>query len=52
MLFRSQVGRYENILNDRIAKGEDENLSGDFVKDIFEFIHQNSIKRQEKIMNE
>ncbi len=47
-----QVGRYENILNDRVAKGEDENLSGDFVKDIFEFIHQNSIKRQEKIMNE
>ena len=34
-----QVGRYENILNDRIAKGEDENLQGEFVKDIFEFIH-------------
>ncbi len=47
-----QVGRYENILNDRVAKGEDENLSPDFVKDIFEFIHQNSIKRQEKIMND
>ncbi len=47
-----QVGRYENILNDRVAKGEDENLSADFVKDIFEFIHQNSIKRQEKIMND
>ncbi len=47
-----QVGRYEKILNDRVNKGEDENLSPDFVKDIFEFIHQNSIKRQEKIMNE
>ncbi len=47
-----QVGRYENILNDRVNKGEDENLSADFVKDIFEYIHQNSIKRQEKIMNE
>ncbi|MCF6360010.1 MAG: bifunctional 3-deoxy-7-phosphoheptulonate synthase/chorismate mutase type II [Cyclobacteriaceae bacterium] len=47
-----QVGRYESILNDRVAKGEDENLSPDFVKDIFEFIHQNSIKRQEKIMND
>ena len=47
-----QVGRYESILNDRVNKGEDENLSADFVKDVFEFIHQNSIKRQEKIMNE
>ncbi len=47
-----QVGRYENILNDRVSKGEDENLSADFVKSIYEFIHQNSIKRQEKIMNE
>jgi len=47
-----QVGRYEQILNDRIAKGEDENLGADFVKKIYEFIHQNSIKRQEKIMNE
>jgi len=47
-----QVGRYENILNDKVAKGEDENLSADFVKSIYEFIHQNSIKRQEKIMNE
>lgn len=47
-----QVGRYENILNDRVSKGEDENLSPEFIKDIYEFIHQNSIKRQEKIMNE
>ena len=47
-----QVGRYENILNDRVSKGEDENLSADFIKDIYEFIHQNSIKRQEQIMNE
>lgn len=47
-----QVGRYENILNDRVSKGEDENLSAEFVKTIYEFIHQNSIKRQEKIMNE
>lgn len=46
-----QVGRYENILNDRVSKGEDENLSADFIKDIYEYIHQNSIKRQEKIMN-
>jgi len=47
-----QVGRYENILNDKVSKGEDENLSAEFVKTIYEFIHQNSIKRQEKIMNE
>ncbi len=47
-----QVGRYENILNDKVTKGEEENLSADFVKEIYEFIHQNSIKRQEKIMNE
>ena len=42
----------ENILNDRVSKGEDENLGASFIKDIYEFIHQNSIKRQEKIMNE
>ncbi len=47
-----QVGRYEDILNDKVSKGEDENLSAEFVKTIYEFIHQNSIKRQEKIMNE
>ncbi len=47
-----QVGRYENILNDKVSKGEDENLSAEFVKTIYEFIHQNSIMRQEKIMNE
>lgn len=47
-----QVDRYENILNDRVSKGEEENLSPEFVKTIYEFIHQNSIKRQEKIMNE
>lgn len=47
-----QVGRYENILSDRVNKGEDENLSPEFIKDIYEFIHQNSIQRQEKIMNE
>lgn len=47
-----QVGRYENILNDRVSKGEEENLNADFVKTIYEFIHQNSIKRQEEIMNE
>ncbi len=47
-----QVGRYENILNDRASKGEEENLHPDFVKSIYEIIHQNSIARQERIMNE
>lgn len=46
-----QVGRYEQILNDRVEKGEKFNLNSDFVKYIYEYIHQNSIKRQEKIMN-
>lgn len=47
-----QVGRYEKILNDRASKGEEENLNVNFVKAIYEIIHQNSISRQERIMNE
>jgi len=46
-----QVSRYEQLLNDRIKKGERQSLNPEFVKAIFEQVHQNSIRRQEVIMN-
>ena len=46
-----QVSRYEEILKKRLKQAEVKSLRGDFVKAIFEQIHQNSIRRQEEIMN-
>lgn len=47
-----QVSRYEEILKKRLQQADMKNLNKDFVKGIFEQIHQNSIRRQEAIMNE
>ncbi|MCB9034694.1 MAG: bifunctional 3-deoxy-7-phosphoheptulonate synthase/chorismate mutase type II [Chitinophagales bacterium] len=47
-----QNTRWDEIVKDRIVKGEEKQLSERFVKHIFEAIHQESISNQEKIMNE
>jgi len=46
-----QVSRYQEMLESRLKQAEKNNMSPEFVKLIFEQIHQNSIRRQEKIMN-
>lgn len=46
-----QVSRYQEMLEDRLREAKSKQINPDFVKGIFEVIHQNSIKRQEAIMN-
>lgn len=46
-----QVSRYQKMLEDRILQAEHKKINPEFVKGIFEVIHQNSIRRQEAIMN-
>lgn len=46
-----QVSRYQEMLEDRLREAKSKEINPDFVKSIFEVIHQNSIKRQEAIMN-
>lgn len=47
-----QLSRYQQMLEDRLHKAEKKCMNTTFVKGIFEHIHQNSIRRQEAIMNE
>ncbi|MFY0627406.1 MAG: bifunctional 3-deoxy-7-phosphoheptulonate synthase/chorismate mutase type II [Reichenbachiella sp.] len=46
-----QVGRYEEIMEGRVTKGKKLLLQEEFVHDLYELIHNNSIKRQTAIMN-
>lgn len=46
-----QVGRYEEIMENRVNKGKSLLLQEQFVHDLYEMIHNNSIKRQTAIMN-
>lgn len=47
-----QSGRWETVLNKSIEKGEKKNLNKKFISNIFKSIHQESINKQTKIMNE
>lgn len=46
-----QSNRWDEIVNDRITKGAKKELTEDFVKELFEAIHQESIRHQTKVMN-
>ncbi len=46
-----QTGRYDEILNDRIAAAVRMQMSGDFMKTILEAIHEESIRQQIEIIN-
>ena len=46
-----QSDRWSDILNSNIQKGEELDLSNDFVSSIFKAIHIESIAKQEKILN-
>ncbi len=46
-----QVSRYQEMLENRLSQARSRQVSEAFIKLIFEQIHQNSIRRQEEIMN-
>jgi chorismate mutase len=46
-----QSNRWDEIVNDRISKGAKKELTEDFVKELFEAVHQESIRHQTKVMN-
>jgi chorismate mutase len=41
-----QIGRWENLLEDHIAKAQKLGLDADFIKALFELIHAQAVKRQ------
>ncbi len=47
-----QPDRWQEILNKTLQKGENRDLSIDFINTLFKAIHQESINKQTKIMNE
>jgi chorismate mutase len=46
-----QTNRWDEIVKDRINKGVSKELTEEFIKELFEAIHQESIRNQTKIMN-
>lgn len=47
-----QTGRYDEILNTRIAQGEAMNMNPDFIRTILEAIHEESVRQQVVILNQ
>ncbi len=47
-----QSGRWDNLLQERTEKAKNKGLSEEFIIKVLRAIHQESINRQEKIMNE
>lgn len=46
-----QVSRWKELLEDRMTKGEELGLGADYIKAIYEIIHQESIRQQSDLMN-
>jgi len=46
-----QPGRWEEIVENRIKQGEKKGLSTEFITKVFKAIHQESINRQNRVMN-
>ncbi|MDR1091443.1 MAG: bifunctional 3-deoxy-7-phosphoheptulonate synthase/chorismate mutase type II [Prevotella sp.] len=47
-----QTGRYDEILNTRIAQAEAMNMDADFIRTILEAIHEESVRQQVIILNQ
>ena len=47
-----QTGRYNEILDKRGAQGSLCGMDSDFVKEIFEHIHEESVRQQMEIINQ
>lgn len=46
-----QSGRYDEIINKRCAQGAEMDLSVDFVKEVMEAIHEESVRQQLELIN-
>lgn len=47
-----QTGRWDQIVQDRAEKGMSKGLTEEFVKELFEAVHNESIRHQTKVMNQ
>lgn len=47
-----QSARWDEIMHDRISQGSKEGLSEDIVKSILQMVHKESIRHQNRVMNE
>ena len=46
-----QTGRYDEILSKRGAQGEEFGMDAEFVKSVFEAIHEESVRQQMEVIN-
>lgn len=46
-----QTGRYDDILNSRAAAAEELGLNGDFMKTVYQAIHEESVRQQIEVLN-
>lgn len=46
-----QTGRYDDILNSRAAAAEELGMNGDFMKTVYQAIHEESVRQQIEILN-
>ena len=47
-----QTGRYDDILKSRIAQAVDMGMSGDFMRDVLQAIHEESVRQQIEVLND
>lgn len=46
-----QTGRYDDILNSRAAAAEELGMNGDFMKTVYQAIHEESVRQQIDVLN-
>ena len=46
-----QTGRYDDILNSRSAAAEELGMNGDFMKTVYQAIHEESVRQQIEVLN-
>ena len=46
-----QTGRYDDILNSRAAAAEELGMNGDFMKTVYQAIHEESVRQQLEVLN-
>ncbi len=46
-----QMGRYDDILNSRAAAAEELGMNGDFMKTVYQAIHEESVRQQIEVLN-
>lgn len=47
-----QTGRYDDILNSRAAAAEELGMNGDFMKTVYQAIHEESVRQQIEVLND